>query len=505
MKHTVTVDDTLWAGNEASLGAYVAQLARDEDRMRAGVVIGNYAQAQSAPEEEELPYLLERRGNVGVVSIKGPTSNRVGYWDEYDKRATYPAIREAMIAAAQHPEITSILLDIDSGGGAVSGVADTAALIRQVHKVKPVTAFTDGNMMSAAYWLGSSAGKVYASNVAGAGSIGVIATHMDLSKMFEQMGITPTVVRAGKFKALANEMEPLSDKGREQMQASLDAVYGVFVQHVADMRGVDYSKADSTMAQGKEFYGEAAVVAGLVDGVSTYDKVMSKLSVDKQQGFSHNPQNIHTGNAMKTALTDQQLAVIAAGGALPAATTAPVTQPSGEAAAPIVTDPANPNMPAEAAAVEGQAAPAPGAAATPTAALPATTAIPAPDAGLVAFLQAQVKEKDAALLQAGIDLKSATTRVADLEASTSGLIAIAVKSTNNMRVALGGTALDMSSMSATQILADHDAMQKQFTSKFVAGGVAAVDAAHAKKDEKAVSFDALTRARLQAAQPKPVK
>jgi signal peptide peptidase SppA len=488
--YPVVIDDTQWAGNEQSLAQYLAMLRLDEERMQAGVV---YQTVATPADQEELPYLLERQGNVGVIQIKGPTTNKTSWYDEYGKRATYPAIREALVAAAQHAEITKILLDIDSGGGAVSGVADTASLIREVSKVKPVTAFTDGSMFSAAYWLGASAGKVYMSKAAGAGSIGVIATHMDLSGMFKEMGITPTVVRAGKFKALANEMEPLSDKGREQIQAALDATYTVFVEHVAAMRGVDYAKADSTMAQGKEFYGDAAVSAGLIDGVSTYDKVFSKLSVDKQQGISHNPHNFPTGNAMKTALTEQQIAAIASGATAPAA-----AAPTPGAAADAT--PANPESTEKTPVVtEGQTAPAP-AAATPTAGQTATPASPAPDATLVSYLQGQIKEKDAALVQSGISLKAATDKVADLEASTSGLIAIAVKSTNNMRVALSGTALDMSAMSAAQVLAEHDSVSKQFTTKFVAGGVAAVDAAQAKTVEKKDQEpDALTRARLQAA------
>jgi signal peptide peptidase SppA len=490
----IVIDDIQWAGTEASLAQYIALLAKDEERMRAGLF--QSMPKQDAAQPEALPYLLEVQGNVGVISIKGPTTNRQSWYDEYDKRATYPAIREALVSAANHPEVTKILMDIDSGGGAVAGLADTASLVSQVNKIKPVTAFTDGNMMSAAYWLGASAGKVYMSKVAGVGSIGVIATHMDMSGMFKEMGITPTVVRAGKYKALANGMEPLSDAGKEQIQAGLDATYGVFVQHVADSRGVDYAKADKTMAQGREFYGDAALSAGLVDGITTYDKVFSKLSVDKQQGISHNPQNIHTGNAMsKATLTEQQIAALAAGATAAAANPGEATE----------TTPANPEKAETTTASEGQAAPAP--AATPTAAPTATPASPAPQADVVSFLQAQIKEKDAQLLQANVDLKAATAKVADLEASTSGLIEIAVASTNNMRVALGGSKLDMSAQTATQILAEHKAVSEQFNKKFVAGGIAAVNATEAAKDgdKKVAEPNALEKAYLAAASTKPRK
>lgn len=485
-KQKITVvDDVQWLGTEASLVAYLGILQKDEERLQAGAQASVYS---SRDRERDLPYLFTKSGNVGIVAIKGPTTNRTSYWDEVDQRATYPAIREALMEAATDSEVSHILLDIDSPGGAVSGIADVSNLIRTINdKVKPVTAFTDGNMMSAAYWMGSSAGKVYASKVAGVGSIGVIATHMEMSKMMEEAGIKVTVMRAGKYKALANSAEPLTDAARDQMQAGLDATYSVFVQHVADMRGVSYNKADSTMAQGREFYGDAALSAGLVDGIESFDSVMSKLSVDKRQGSSQNSQNILTGNAMsKQALTETQIALLAAGATAVTAGEPEVgdqsldAQATGEGGEATEAN----TQPTAQAAEEGQEA---SAQAAPSVVSPATPANPAPEAALVQFLQAQVKEKDGLLLQQALDLKAATTKVADLEAATSGLIEIAIKSTNNMRIAMGGSMMDMSGLSATAILADHAAVSQQFSKKFVAGGLAAVDAAQAKKEGQSVA------------------
>ncbi len=281
----ITMHDELWAGTEASLHSVLARMANLEARVNpeaAGYVVN------STKDAEKLPYLFSLQGSIGMVSIKGGMTNSTSYWDAYDKAATYQAISDAMIHAANDPAVKAILIDIDSGGGAVSGMNDTADLIRTINDgVKPVVAFTSGSMFSAAYCLGCSAGQVFASKAAGAGSIGVIGTHMDLSKMYAEQGITVTVIRGGKYKALANRFEPLTDAARAQVQEGIDAAYGVFVDHVASMRGVSYVVADTTMAQGKEFWGQAAQVAGLVDGITTFDAVVNALqqSVDKQQGF----------------------------------------------------------------------------------------------------------------------------------------------------------------------------------------------------------------------------
>jgi hypothetical protein len=87
--------------------------------------------------------------------------------------------------------------------------------------------------------------------------------------------------------------------------------------------------------------------------------------------------------------------------------------------------------------------------------------------------------------------------VADLTSATSGLLSIAATSVNNMRIAMGGSSIDMSSMTATAVLAEHDSFSKQFTQKFKVGGVAAVDSAQTEKAGSAQP-DALQAARLRA-------
>ena len=468
-------DERLWAGTEASLQAYRdAQAQVQTMEVRA-----------DDEDEDDNPYLLEIEGSVGIVSIKGSLTNRDSYWNRYLGVTSYNAIREAMVSAAANPEVSTILLDIDSGGGAVNGCMDTANLIRMVNdKVKPVTAFADGAMMSGAYWLGMAAGKVYAGKTAAIGSIGVISTHTEYSKQMKDDGIGVTVMRAGKFKALANPYEPLSDEGKASLQRMLDATYNVFIDHVATMRGKTVQFVDENMAQGREFIGDAAVGVGLVDGITTFDAVVSQLEAQgidnaeqsKQDSYQQqNPYNKGISNMGKKVLTEQTIAALAEGGiaaesnqeVLAAAEVAPVDEaaPAAEAAA---------NVEAEAevvAPVEAQA-----------------------DAGIVAYLQGQVADKDKQILDANVELSSIRKAHEEFSAVVTGLTEVVVNSLNNMVVALGGTAIDATGMAPLAVLAEHKRVSDQFKSKFKAGGVAAVDAADASVND--VQIDPLQRRRL---------
>lgn len=463
--------ETMWLGTQHSLEAAIAA----HGAMAA--FTGNMPQ-----EEEELPYNLSIQGDVAVVRVAGPLINSDSPYARYYGVTTYNDIRTALIAAVGREGVKSILLDISSGGGAVAGVEDTSSLVRKIDKqIMPVYACTDGVMASAAYWLGSSARKVYASSTAVVGSVGVMQVHQENTAMLEKMGVKTTVMRAGQFKALANPHEPLTDAARNQAEGHLQAIYGVFIGHVADCRGVTVDHADSTMGQGREFVGRAALVAGLIDGVESFDGVMSKVQaslLDSGVMTENNLRKNQGNNMPRHALTEQEIAALAAGAPISAG-----TQPDTAPAAP------------EAAAPEA----APEAPAAPEAAAPAAAPAPAaqPNA-VVAYLEGQVAALNGQAVELGVKLRDAEAKLASATASIASLMQIAGKSLSNMKVALGGAAGDYSAMTPEALLAEHAATTDSFSKAFVAGGVAAVSA-QAKSEDAPATFDPIRQRRVQAA------
>lgn len=476
--------ENVWAGTEASLKAALEAEEGATQRLAAG----NYPQEQ----EQELPRLLEISDGVAVISIKGSLNNDEGWINEVFGMTGYPEIRDALVTAANDPEVKQILLDIDSGGGAVSGVSDTANLIRMVNdQVKPVSTFSDGTMVSAAYWLGCAAGSVSAGKTAVVGSIGVISTHMERSQALKEAGIGVTVIRAGKFKALANSVEPLSAAGKAQIQQVVDAAYGIFVDHVANMRGQTYDYADQTMAQGQEFVGEAGVKAGLIDSIKNFDQVMGELktkAIDSSNNFMDNrgkPKVPLTGAGgttlsgeadmkIKQALTEANIAALASGAS--ALNAGDVEVPTPEAVAAVLAAKAESDAAEALAATEAAAA---AAVATDEAVVEKVDA----SAATVQLLNSQLVAKDEALLQAGIKISKLEDQIATTSASAEPLREIACKSLNNMRVALNMAAVDMSAMSGVQIVAEHAALSDQFAAQYKVGGIAAVNADQSVKQE----------------------
>ena len=229
---------------------------------------------------EQKGYTIHGNG-VAVLPIDGVMSKRMNLFSQISGGTSTQVLGNQLRAAAADPAVKSLILHVDSPGGAVDGTQELAAIVREVRDRKPVVALADGMMASAGYWVGSAAEKVYiTSDTTQVGSIGVVATHRDYSGAEAAQGIKTTEITAGKYKRIASSFEPLTAEGRQSIQDSVDHVYSVFVEDVAQNRGTDVETVLEKMADGRIFQGKQAITAGLVDGVSSLDKLIAELSAE---------------------------------------------------------------------------------------------------------------------------------------------------------------------------------------------------------------------------------
>jgi len=225
--------------------------------------------------EEQLSY--DNLGGVAVVHLDGVLTKNGDFWNE---GTAMNEAKGAFRAALDDPSVHSIVLHIDSPGGTVDGTQGLASAISSARGEKPITAYSDGMMASAAYWIGSAADKIYISgDTVEVGSIGVVAAHVDMSRLEENFGVKVTEITAGKYKRIASMHAPLTEEGRSSIQDHVDHLYEVFVDDVAKNRRVSVEKA-LEMADGKLFVGQRAVNVGLVDGVATLEEIITDLKED---------------------------------------------------------------------------------------------------------------------------------------------------------------------------------------------------------------------------------
>jgi signal peptide peptidase SppA len=251
-----------WAISRDKLGALQLAVARLQDGHDAA------ERGNGAPLRMERGY--EIADGVAVIQIAGIITKRASLFTRFFGGTASEQVAVSLQQALADHTVKAIVLHIDSPGGAVDGTADLADAVFAARGQKPVIALADGLMASAAYWIGSAAGKIYSTGETTAvGSIGVVAAHLDVSGLEGRIGVKTTEIYAGKYKRIASSYKPLTDEGRKTIQEHVDYLYSVFVGAVAKHRGVSEESVQENMADGRIFIGSQAIRAGLVDGVAT--------------------------------------------------------------------------------------------------------------------------------------------------------------------------------------------------------------------------------------------
>lgn len=213
---------------------------------------------------------------IAVIPVVGTLVKRSMSIEAASGLMSYGEIAARLDAALADPQVTGILLDLDSPGGEASGVFELADRIRAASQIKPVWAHANDAAYSAAFAIAAACQRLTLSQTAGVGSIGVIALHVDQSVKDAKDGLNYTAVFAGSHKNDFSPHEPLSPQATTALQSEVDRLYDIFVNQVGQMRGLDPDAVRATEAG--VFYGEQAVAVGLADAVMPLEQVMTEFT-----------------------------------------------------------------------------------------------------------------------------------------------------------------------------------------------------------------------------------
>ncbi len=212
---------------------------------------------------------------IAVIPVHGSLVKRSLGMEAASGLTSYGEIAAMLDAALADPQVSGILLDIDSPGGEASGSFELARRVREVAALKPVWAVANDAAYSAAYAIAASAQRLHVTETGGVGSIGVIALHVDQSVKDAKDGYRFTAVTAGAHKNDYSPHEPLSDTAKTELQSEVDRLYAIFTEHVAAMRGLGLDAVRATEAG--LYFGSNAVAQGLADGVETLEATLAEF------------------------------------------------------------------------------------------------------------------------------------------------------------------------------------------------------------------------------------
>ena len=299
MNHQLLVAEYLatpWALMPERLSAVTAVIARWSGDARASdEVMHSVAADRNARDARRQASVSNSGGGIAVLPLYGIVTQRGNMVDDVSGPGTASTqqFSNLLRAALQDETVSQILIDIDSPGGSVYGVAELADEIVSARAQKPVVAIANSLAASAAYWIGCSASEFYVTPGGEVGSIGVWQAHQDYSKAMDEAGVKTTLISAGKFKVEGNPYAPLDEEAQGFMQSRVDDYYAAFTKAVAKGRGVPISQVRDGMGQGRVLGADAALASSMVDGIATFEDVVKKMRRDARAQIKPNASRLN--------------------------------------------------------------------------------------------------------------------------------------------------------------------------------------------------------------------
>jgi len=252
------------------------------------------------------PTLASAPEGIAVIHIHGSLVKRSLGMEAASGLTSYGEIAAMLDAALADPQVSGILLDIDSPGGEASGSFELARRVREATAIKPVWAVANDAAYSAAYAIAASAQRLFVTETGGVGSIGVIALHVDQSVKDAKEGYHFTAITAGAHKNDYSPHEPLSDAAKTELQGEVDRLYAIFTEHVAAMRSLDLDAVRATEAG--LYFGSNAVAQGLADGVQTLEATLSQFHLFLN-ARNHSPSQVRGVIRAEAALPHKEISM----------------------------------------------------------------------------------------------------------------------------------------------------------------------------------------------------
>lgn len=207
------------------------------------------------------------KDSTAIIPVHG-TMLKYGTMCSYGTTEIAEVVREA----ADSKNISSIVLDMDSGGGSVDAIAPLLDAVRFAQsKQKAVVAYCD-LCASAAYYVASACNEIVAGNDVSAelGSIGVMMSFMDYAKYYEDRGIKQHTIYSNlsDYKNLPFEAAKRGDY-KAIRDEELDPLARDFQEAVKQGRGARLQLETEGLLRGRMFYAKDAVRVGLADRIGT--------------------------------------------------------------------------------------------------------------------------------------------------------------------------------------------------------------------------------------------
>ena len=263
-----TAEEALDAGLVDRLGHVVEAREAALDRAGAGSEVVELAvyHEQASPAWSNAPVIALIEGQGAIVTGDADASPLGG-----DEMIGGDFTSEAILAAADDPNVRAIIIRVDSpGGSAIASDQIWHAINRAREAGKPVVVSMASLAASGGYYMAAPADYVLAHATTLTGSIGVLGGKIVLDETFGMVGLNvETLSVGGEYATAMSSQEAWTDSQRAAFRAQMANVYEDFTQRVADGRDLPLERV-LEIARGRVWTGAQALDLGLVDEIGGF-------------------------------------------------------------------------------------------------------------------------------------------------------------------------------------------------------------------------------------------
>jgi protease-4 len=173
---------------------------------------------------------------------------------------------ETLDRLAKDSAVRALIVHINSPGGTVVGGENLYRELREIAEQKPVVAVMGTLATSGGYMTALGADYILARSGSITGSIGVLMQTADVTGLLEKLGISAEAIKSAPLKAVPSPLEPLTEEGREATKVVVMDMYNLFVDMVAERRGLPRDTV-LKLADGRVYSGRQAAENKLIDAL----------------------------------------------------------------------------------------------------------------------------------------------------------------------------------------------------------------------------------------------
>lgn len=188
-------------------------------------------------------------------------------------------VLKSLYEQAKTDAIKSIVLRVNSPGGAVAPSEELYWAIMKIREKKPVVASLGAVAASGGFYAASAANKIFAQRGTQTGSIGVVLQLPNIEKVMDKVGVEVTTIKSGALKDVGNFFRGLSEPEKAYLEKASHRIHENFISAVASGRNLPVEKVRAA-ADGRMILGSEAKELGLIDEYGDiYDAARASLAL----------------------------------------------------------------------------------------------------------------------------------------------------------------------------------------------------------------------------------